>query len=542
MSLSRKVYINMAFPITMSKNAKSRIKDELQRCVIFRLANDDEIMPYVTFTDMLQQMGDARSIAQGDFPMALDFEIIDMTEGYMEFLEHLCDNAIDAKEYAMAQQPLFMTEYLKSMGSFATTKLQQANEYDAFLLLMDKRDPRYSVILREMRDVTQSRLNSLRIDCSQFVSQGYETRVFGSPFASYNANDNKLYVFPLSILYQLLVFENKEVSNPSKLKNITKDFIANLTMSTFAHELTHTIQQCEFEFLLLNLVAAFAGEEVVLKALRTRAPNDPIIFTIKQHLMQVGGSITALGPDRMKDILQALGDPQFKRLNNMTFEEYLESIPQYGSHCTAFKLTLLYLMTEDNPVFKINMFNRSEIRDIILKQSPFAKSTLPISSPQSLLYEFNASPDKFAYEWETKYIRDPIRSSPFLKFKPSSTVVKTNRLKKKLIDHIALQRTRTRSNFKRSETLTQTRVDNFAYAYNGEANLLKFELEEDAFSFLANMVLNGEPTLERDIDVDLGSVGLYLMCENEGITLLYSDGEGGVGELNVEEAWWVLSL
>jgi hypothetical protein len=498
--------------IKVDKKQEDKLLRSLSECIGFRSVNVS-----VEFTQAVIQytFGKTDTITSEDD--SLEAEVFSLKEYLKDTFDHVCENAVDARIYAFENISDGYRRYLKLANDH-----QEMNNKPTDEIFEDISDlsGNYVFDKSEIAKPIASKLNSLTIDCSQFLTddpsrQGLDRLSLGG---SYNRKTNTLIIHPGSLAFSLTEYHASP--DPKYLLNSKRDAIISVAVHSFLHELVHICEPCMLE-----------------QKIGTEDSKQLQGMLVEQWAMQFG-----LSPNEVERIFDGnLQDPTNKldSLKRSLFEINKSRHTAYG-HCTRFKLALLYLSRSNKNVMFIRDRFVSEIERLILEEQTL------VEHPQGFGSRFpqgQSGAESYAYDWETKVTSAYMESidQGEISFTPQSEVVDTDDL---LISLKKASRKFTRHNpyAEAFDDVSVSTNQDLFYSIDGETNLFRFEYEGDAFDKMTLILNHSELIPSSEAIISLGEPFLGMYARPDYTAFMYSDNGERFTEVTIEEAWWLLTL
>ena len=365
-----------------------------------------------------------------------------------------------------------------------------------------------------------SRLKSLKVNCTELFTPDDKTSSRISVGGAYDVKKNEIQIYLGAGLFGVDSTFYGGKLNIKEASSVSKEAYTSLAAHSFLHELVHLCEQCLPEIAISKDTVNQAAHQLVSAwaAHTSQTTGVPAPFLIAQAQ---GGTAP---PDLQASILESF------EIGHMAY-----------SHCSRFKLALLYMTSIDTKAMFIRPSFVPQIKKSILDTQLLMRTALGDFS--SKLDTTLLEAQKQAYKWEEaiyQEYKDAIDSGGLV-FRPKSEIATTddvlaalNRRKSKLYHNPSMQV----EDFVYSSEVPE----DLFYTIEGNANLLTMRYEGDAFEQIALILDHMTLTPSRSIPVNIGDPFLGMTIEDGVVQYIYSDYGEAFTKVTIEEAWWLLTL
>lgn len=517
----------MSFKVKISDAEYKTLASKLSKCFVFTLGSIEDVDRFFSVLNLSALFGHQFSDALNfDFPPRTEVELVSVSldSVLLEIVDTILKYGIEARLASFdALEPSTKLAHFR-FQDHVDNHLSSASHLKDHIADILKFPPNpHTQLQRSLHNENlrlKERFTTLKVDCSKgAVEPGSRT------VGSYDSRNNRLSVYPFALFQTALSLKNKDAKSTHEVPSIA--FIAKITILTIFHEFVHLLEPCILEdnYSLFYEDVAMDPNTLHTLAHMQALKGDPSFMNYLQSATTIDAEIV----DRY------LGG-QLKRNRQFLFT--------IAGHCLRFKLTLLELTQKmgHGLTIKPNLLRaiKKQLKDeevfeadMDALQGRAQRHPLTLKSSAKL-----SDAERYAYEWETQTLLD----LELVGFVFASKVEKTANV------YSSLRRLRdgVRPNYAKGSPLRllEARLDseNVMYSLEGCSNLMAMAFEGDAFGLLTEVVL-GQEYLEVPEDSELmQEVGLYVMGDSEGIFIVYSNGRGMLQEMNLEEAWWILTL
>ena len=505
--------------ISLSAAQERNLLDALNECIGFRQVEEEEGELYVAL--MRYAAGHSKRVELDDF---IEIEYFSMYDALREMLDTVLEHGVDACAYAFESVSDDYREFIIDVNEVLR---QSGDPSDTLLLTLTKGSSgsSYKVNEREVSKDISSRLNNLKIDCTELFTLDIQTPERLGIGGSYNTKTNEIEIFRGAALLGVDSRYYGGKLSPKEAVSVSKDAYMSLVAHSFLHELAHLCERCIPELSIRDDSVSQAVHQIV-SAWAT-------------HMSQATGMPE---PFFVAMLEGAVPDPSnFTDPVKSTVVEIHEIGHSIYSHCSRFKLTLLHLSSIDTKTMFVRPTFVPQIKKKILDGQLLMKSV-----SGDFMARMEKTPEdakKQAYDWEDTILeeyKDALDSGGLI-FRPKSEIATTDdllatlkRKKAKLYHnpHLHVE------DFVYSSEIPE----DLFYTVEGNANLLTMAYDGDAFEQIALVLEHMALTPSRSIAIDIGDPFLGMTIEEGIVQYVYSDYGEVFTKVTLEEAWWLLTL
>lgn len=509
--------------IHMSKDANERLLHAFNDCIMFRSVSRDSATHLGVALLRYASGKEAGIYIPEDADDLLEVEFFSLYDALKAMLDSVCMNAVNAREYAYNKVSPIYREFIEMVNQSA---IHDGGEFDSLIDTMQRTAASGEYVVD--RDVVageiKSKLDTLSVDCSEIFTPQIRGPERLDCAASYNVKTNTIHVYTgtLHSLADTALYEgNLDVPG---VFSIPKDKLGALVAHVFLHELVHLCEPCIPEMSIVD----HTTNSVVQDAVAQWASMLESELGLPEAVCM--GILNGTIPD-----ITGMSE---------SVKDLTISVKQSGhdiaSHCTRFKLTLLYISSVAETRFIRPEFI-PQIEKEILGNQMFLRDAahgygvhLTTDRSESI---------KKAYAWEkslySAYNRAVEEGS--VQFRPKSYVAQTDDLL------VTLEKIRRKlyhnpvSVDVYAEPLVHTQDDMF-YTVGEIANLMSMRFVGDAFAQIMLVLKHRHLTPSQEIQLPRGIPFLGIMDTPDFVKFIYSDSGDRFTEVTLEEAWWLLAL
>lgn len=516
----------MSFKVKLSEAQYTRLASQFSKCFVFTLGSVEDVERFFTVLNLSKHFGHKFSDSLDfELPPGAEVELISVAldSVLLEILDTILHYGIEARlaSFDALEAPTKLAHF--SFQELVDNNLPAAaplKDHIADFLKVPNNPRRQQQSLHNEVLRLETKISTLKVDCSKGIDDGGSSAV-----GSYDSRTNTLSIYPFELFKSVLILENEDAKGPRKIPEIV--MIAEITVHTVLHELVHLLEPCILEE---NYRHFYESTLIDPKRLHALAHKQALRgdFSFMNYLQSTASVDTGIIDQFLGGELARKSKKLFTLAGHcLRFKWTLLEINQKMGHGLTLKPELLRAVKKrlkDEEVFEVDMGTL---------QGSAQRHPIQLKSSVSL-----NNAERYAYNWEN----ENLLKQKLVGFVFASQVEKTinvyNTLKR-LRDGV-------RPNYaKRSPLrLLEARLDseNVMYSIDGCSNLMAMAFKGDAFGLLAEVILRQE-SLEVPEDSELmREVGLYVIGDSEGIFMVYSNGRGMLQEMNLEEAWWILTL
>ncbi len=500
--------------IRISSAQKRSLLDAFNECIGFRQVEEEEGELYTAL--MHYAAGHSKRVALDDF---IDIEYFSMYDTLKEMLDIVLEHGVDACEYAFNSVSNDYREFIIHVNEM----LRQSGDPSDILLhtLTEKTGGSlYAVDKKEVSKDIASRLETLKVNCTELFIPEDKTPSRISVGGSYSPKDNEIFIY---LGADLLGVDTKFYGGKLNIKeasSVSKEAYTSLVTHSFLHELVHLCERCIPEL----AISKPAVHQSISQVVSAWAAHTAQVTGVSEHFL-AAQVMSGNAPSDLEDTM---------------FEISSIGHSMY-SHCSRFKLALLYVSSIDTKTMFVRPSFVPQIKKMILDNQILMKTVT--GDFASKLGTTTSEANEYAYEWEDAIFQEykSAINSGSIVFRPKSEVANTDdilatlkRKKPKLYHNPYVQV----EDFVQSSEIPE----DLFYTVDGNANLLTMHYEGDAFEQIALMLDHMALSPSRSIAIDIGDAFLGMTVEDGIVQYVYSDYGESFTKVTLEEAWWLLTL